>query len=161
MGTSRVILVRFTNFVGIAMTLFIRLRNSCFLFFAILRYNCNRYDEEEARAARDAQERSRSALQRYLFYCNRYMNHMQSLKFEHKLYASVKGKMEEMQHHNMSWIEVSVTLYRWHRINYSLNCFSLIMCFQGAISEKSRRYSMPMQTNVDVHVRVCVLFKKE
>lgn len=32
---------------------------------------------------------------------------MQSLKFEHKLYASVKGKMEEMQHHNMSWIEVS------------------------------------------------------
>lgn len=70
------------------------------------RYNCNRYDEEEAKAARDAQERSRAALQRYLFYCNRYMNHMQSLKFEHKLYASVKGKMEEMQHHNMSWIEV-------------------------------------------------------
>ncbi len=74
------------------------------------RYNCNRYDEEEARAARDAQERSRSALQRYLFYCNRYMNHMQSLKFEHKLYASVKGKMEEMQHHNMSWIEVIAVL---------------------------------------------------
>lgn len=69
-------------------------------------YNCNRYDEEEAKAARDAQERSRSALQRYLFYCNRYMNHMQSLKFEHKLYASVKEKMEEMQQHNMSWIEV-------------------------------------------------------
>lgn len=69
-------------------------------------YNCNRYDEEEARAARDAQERSRAALQRYLFYCNRYMNHMQSLKFENKLYASVKEKMEEMQQHNMSWIEV-------------------------------------------------------
>lgn len=31
---------------------------------------------------------------------------MQSLKFEHKLYASVKLKMEEMQQHNMSWIEV-------------------------------------------------------
>lgn len=69
-------------------------------------YNCNRYEEDEAKAARDAQERSRSALQRYLFYCNRYMNHMQSLKFEHKLYASVKEKMEEMQQHNMSWIEV-------------------------------------------------------
>jgi len=69
-------------------------------------YNCNRFDESEARAARDAQERSRAALQRYLFYCNRYMNHMQSLKFEHKLYASVKDKMEEMQQHNMSWIEV-------------------------------------------------------
>ncbi|KAF6211188.1 hypothetical protein GE061_014303 [Apolygus lucorum] len=69
-------------------------------------YNCNRYDEDEARAARDAQEKSRAALQRYLFYCNRYMNHMQSLKFEHKLYVSVKEKMEEMQQHNMSWIEV-------------------------------------------------------
>ncbi|CAG7833712.1 unnamed protein product [Allacma fusca] len=69
-------------------------------------YNCNRYDESEAKAARDAQEKSRAALQRYLFYCNRYMNHMQSLKFEHKLYASVKEKMEEMQQHNMSWIEV-------------------------------------------------------
>lgn len=80
-----------------------------FLKFVLIlnRYNCNRYDEEEAKAARDAQERSRAALQRYLFYCNRYMNHMQSLKFEHKLYASVKEKMEEMQQHNMSWIEVN------------------------------------------------------
>ncbi|XP_053214930.1 E3 ubiquitin-protein ligase arih1l-like isoform X1 [Panonychus citri] len=69
-------------------------------------YSCNRYDEHEAKAARDAQEKSRAALQRYLFYCNRYMNHMQSLKFEHKLYASIKEKMEEMQQHNMSWIEV-------------------------------------------------------
>ncbi|MPC32186.1 E3 ubiquitin-protein ligase arih1 [Portunus trituberculatus] len=69
-------------------------------------YSCNRYDEDEAKQARDAQEKSRAALQRYLFYCNRYMNHMQSLKFEHKLYASVKEKMEEMQQHNMSWIEV-------------------------------------------------------
>ncbi|CAG5099484.1 Similar to arih1: E3 ubiquitin-protein ligase arih1 (Xenopus laevis) [Cotesia congregata] len=34
-------------------------------------YNCNRYDEEEAKAARDTQQKSRSALQRYLFYCNR------------------------------------------------------------------------------------------
>ncbi|KAF6039830.1 ARIH1 [Bugula neritina] len=47
-----------------------------------------------------------AALQRYLHYCNRYMNHMQSLKFEHKLYAKIKAKMEEMQKHNMSWIEV-------------------------------------------------------
>jgi len=69
-------------------------------------YNCNRYDEDEAKNAREAQEKSRSALARYLFYCNRYMNHMQSLKFEHKLYASVRQKMEEMQQHNMSWIEV-------------------------------------------------------
>jgi len=69
-------------------------------------YNCNRYDEDEAKNNRDQQESSRSALQRYLFYCNRYMNHLQSLKFESKLYAMVKDKMEEMQQHNMSWIEV-------------------------------------------------------
>ena len=31
---------------------------------------------------------------------------VQSLKFESKLYAMVKDKMEEMQQHNMSWIEV-------------------------------------------------------
>merc|ERR1712096_391357 len=31
---------------------------------------------------------------------------MGSLKFESKLYAMVKDKMEEMQQHNMSWIEV-------------------------------------------------------
>ena len=86
---------------------------SCFvqglLLFCLLpfsRYNCNRYDEDEARAARDSQEKSRSALQRYLFYCNRYMNHMQSLRLEHKHYSTVKEKMEEMQQHNMSWIEV-------------------------------------------------------
>ncbi|XP_023338775.1 E3 ubiquitin-protein ligase arih1 isoform X2 [Eurytemora carolleeae] len=69
-------------------------------------YNCNRYDEDEAKNNRDSQEKSRAALQRYLFYCNRYMNHLQSLKFESKLYAMVKDKMEEMQQHNMSWIEV-------------------------------------------------------
>ena len=39
-------------------------------------------------------------------YVFRYMNHLQSLKFESKLYAMVKDKMEEMQQHNMSWIEV-------------------------------------------------------
>ncbi|XP_020898460.1 E3 ubiquitin-protein ligase arih1 [Exaiptasia diaphana] len=69
-------------------------------------YSCNRYDEKEAQSARDSQSRSRAALERYLFYCNRYMNHAQSAKFESKLYAQVKQKMEEMQQHNMSWIEV-------------------------------------------------------
>jgi len=69
-------------------------------------YNCNRFDEDEAKENREGQEKSRAALQRYLFYCNRYMNHLQSLKFESKLYSMVKDKMEEMQQHNMSWIEV-------------------------------------------------------
>ncbi|VDK67073.1 unnamed protein product [Onchocerca ochengi] len=69
-------------------------------------YSCNRFDDTLAKQARDAQERSRAALQRYLHYYNRYMNHQQSLKLEHKLYSIVKSKMEVMQQANMSWIEV-------------------------------------------------------
>ncbi|KFO95266.1 E3 ubiquitin-protein ligase ARIH1, partial [Calypte anna] len=61
---------------------------------------------EEAHPQGREEPPGRAALQRYLFYCNRYMNHMQSLRFEHKLYSQVKQKMEEMQQHNMSWIEV-------------------------------------------------------
>ena len=30
-------------------------------------------------------QKSRQALERYLFYCNRYMNHAQSAKFETKV----------------------------------------------------------------------------
>jgi ariadne-1 len=56
-------------------------------------YNCNRYDEDEAKTNRTAQEDSRGALQRYLFHCNRYMNHLQSLKFESKLYTMVKVRI--------------------------------------------------------------------
>jgi len=69
-------------------------------------YNCNRYDEKDAQQARHAQTKSRAALERYLFYCNRYMNHLQSAKFEQKLYNQVKEKMDAMQEMNMSWIEV-------------------------------------------------------
>ncbi|XP_057308532.1 E3 ubiquitin-protein ligase arih1-like isoform X2 [Hydractinia symbiolongicarpus] len=68
-------------------------------------YNCNRYDEKDAQAARDAQAVSRAALERYLFYCNRYMNHLLSAKFEQKLNNQVKEKMENLQQMNMSWIE--------------------------------------------------------
>ncbi|CAI4223155.1 unnamed protein product [Auanema sp. JU1783] len=69
-------------------------------------YSCNRYDDSNAKKARDAQERSRAALQRYLHYYNRFMNHQASLKLESKLYATVKTKMEFMQQQSMSWIEV-------------------------------------------------------
>lgn len=97
-------------------------------------YNCNRYDEDEAKAARDAQEKLRSSLARYLHYYNRYINHMQSLKFENKLYTCIKEKMEEMQQHNMSWIEVSGT--RVHvqpqkvrlKTNHYIIIHSLVMC---------------------------------
>lgn len=69
-------------------------------------YNCNRFNEDDAKKARDNQEKSRSMLQRYLHYCNRYMNHHHSLKLEQKLDNTIREKMEEMQQHNMSWIEV-------------------------------------------------------
>ena len=66
------------------------------------RYNCNRFNESDARAARDCQQviiivivyftlcislfqSSRAALERYLFYCNRYMNHLRSSRMEHKV----------------------------------------------------------------------------
>ncbi|XP_055377371.1 E3 ubiquitin-protein ligase ariadne-1 [Condylostylus longicornis] len=88
-------------------------------------YNCNRYDEDEAKAARDAQEKLRSSLARYLHYYNRYMNHMQSLKFENKLYASVKYKMEEMQQMQMSWIEVQ---FLKKAVDILCQCRQTLMC---------------------------------
>ncbi|CAJ0578310.1 unnamed protein product, partial [Mesorhabditis spiculigera] len=68
-------------------------------------YSCNRFDDSNSKTARDAQERSRAALQRYLHYYNRYMNHQQSLRLEGKLYAAIKTKMDQLQQHGMSWIE--------------------------------------------------------
>ena len=124
-------------------------------------YNCNRYDEDEARAARDAQERSRAALQRYLFYCNRYMNHMQSLRFEHKLYAAVKEKMEEMQQHNMSWIEVSYFPASIPLDYYQLGYIYFLKIIIGTVSEEGRRYFVPVQANVNVHLRLRLLPKEE
>lgn len=69
-------------------------------------YACNRFDETAAKEARKAQDSSRLALKRYLFYFNRYLNHMQSMRFESRLYESVQTKMEEMQAHGTSWIDV-------------------------------------------------------
>jgi ariadne-1 len=71
---------------------------------AMGRHNCNKFldDDKEKKA-----EKSREQLKRFLHYCNRYMNHSQSLKFESKLYATVEAKMMELQTtYNMSWVEV-------------------------------------------------------
>nr|NP_648392.1 uncharacterized protein Dmel_CG12362, isoform A [Drosophila melanogaster]NP_729606.1 uncharacterized protein Dmel_CG12362, isoform B [Drosophila melanogaster]AOQ12950.1 CG12362-PA [synthetic construct]AAF50159.1 uncharacterized protein Dmel_CG12362, isoform A [Drosophila melanogaster]AAN11912.1 uncharacterized protein Dmel_CG12362, isoform B [Drosophila melanogaster]AAO39642.1 AT17761p [Drosophila melanogaster] len=68
-------------------------------------YSCNRFDEEEAKQARLAQQKYRSSMARYLHYYNRYSNHMQSLKMENKLYSNIQAKMDDMQE-EMSWIEV-------------------------------------------------------
>lgn len=68
-------------------------------------YSCNRYDDDAGKKARDAQERSRAALQRYLHYYNRYSNHHNSLKLERKLFEKVSEKVEQMQQLGFSWIE--------------------------------------------------------
>ncbi|GFT73477.1 e3 ubiquitin-protein ligase ariadne-1 [Nephila pilipes] len=62
---------------------------------------CNRYNEEISRS----KEQSRSALDKYLFYYDRYMNHVKSLKFENELYTFVEEKIEDMQQNNISWNE--------------------------------------------------------
>ncbi|CAF0738209.1 unnamed protein product [Didymodactylos carnosus] len=68
-------------------------------------YNCNRFNEDDAKKARDEQERSRAALQRYLHYYKRYNNHHESLRLESKLLEQVQKRMEILQQ-QMSWIEV-------------------------------------------------------
>lgn len=51
-------------------------------------------------------QKSRAALERYLFYCNRYMNHLQSSRMEAKLHEQVHKKMQELQTLGMTWVEV-------------------------------------------------------
>ncbi|KAH7709902.1 ubiquitin-conjugating enzyme E2-binding protein 1 [Aphelenchoides avenae] len=72
-------------------------RNGC--------YACNNYDETTIKRARNPQERSRAALRRYLHYRNRYTNHQNSLKLEHKILQSVHAKMEQMEQHGFSWTD--------------------------------------------------------
>ncbi|CAJ0846743.1 13545_t:CDS:2 [Entrophospora sp. SA101] len=70
-------------------------------------YNCNRYDEKNSVDARDSQAKSRSSLERYLHYYNRFANHEQSAKLDRELYNKTEKKMEEMQQtSDLSWIEV-------------------------------------------------------
>lgn len=71
------------------------------------------------------------------------MNHLQSLKFESKLYAMVKDKMEEMQQHNMSWIEVkknvlSIYLLLPHRTRPDLKYQQLIFIIFTVSRTKER-----------------------
>jgi len=93
----------------------------------VFRYHCNRFNENDAKAARDAQAKSRAALERYLFYCNRYINHLKSKHMEHKLYEIAEQKMQELQALDMTWIEVD---YLWLHHDLKLNA-------TGSIYEES------------------------
>lgn len=70
-------------------------------------YNCNRYEEKSGADARTAQAKSRSSLERYLHYYNRYANHEQSAKLDKDLYLKTEKKMTSLQSQSgLSWIEV-------------------------------------------------------
>ena len=70
-------------------------------------YNCNRYEEKSGSEARDAQAKSRTSLERYLHYYNRYANHEQSAKLDKDIAAKTEKKMVQLQTASgMSWIEV-------------------------------------------------------
>ncbi|KAH6563825.1 hypothetical protein BSLG_006131 [Batrachochytrium salamandrivorans] len=70
-------------------------------------YSCNRFEEKGSVDARDAQTRSRVALERYLHYYNRYANHDQSAKLDREMYEKMEKKMNHMQDSSeLSWIEV-------------------------------------------------------
>ncbi len=68
-------------------------------------YQCNRFDEADSKNARDEQERSRAALERYLHFFNRYKNHQESLLLEDKLLNQVQKTMEVMEK-QVGWIEI-------------------------------------------------------
>lgn len=70
-------------------------------------YNCNRFEEKSGSEARDAQTKSRTSLERYLHYYNRYANHEQSAKLDKDIAQKTEKKMVQLQSASgMSWIEV-------------------------------------------------------
>ncbi|KAH7155203.1 hypothetical protein B0J13DRAFT_220603 [Dactylonectria estremocensis] len=70
-------------------------------------YNCNRFEEKSGAEARDAQTKSRTSLERYLHYYNRYANHEQSAKLDKDIAHKTEKKMVQLQTASrMSWIEV-------------------------------------------------------
>ena len=67
-------------------------------------HSCNRYAYEEKEKTKES---ARAALQKFLHYCNRFVNHNNSLELENKLFEIAKLKMQQLQdEHKMSWIEV-------------------------------------------------------
>lgn len=78
----------------------------CFELWAKGGHNgCNAFRNEGI--PENIQERSQAALKKYLFYWERYNNHLKSLEFEQKLYESINLKTEEMYESlNMSRNEV-------------------------------------------------------
>uniref|UniRef100_A0A1I8JM45 RBR-type E3 ubiquitin transferase n=1 Tax=Macrostomum lignano TaxID=282301 RepID=A0A1I8JM45_9PLAT len=108
-------------------------------------YNCNRLDisaipllRRGASGARPpAAGAVRNYLSRYLHYYDLYMNHLKSLEFEARLQETVHSKMDEMQYHGLSWIEVK---FLRDAVAVLCNCRRVLMyTYVPAISRKSSR----------------------
>ncbi|KAJ1800585.1 hypothetical protein LPJ59_000981 [Coemansia sp. RSA 2399] len=70
-------------------------------------YNCNRFNEDSSKGARESVSKARLSLERYIHYYTRYNNHEQSAKLARKLLATTEKNMEQMQRElALSWIEV-------------------------------------------------------
>ncbi|KAJ3031995.1 UNVERIFIED_CONTAM: hypothetical protein HDU68_009096 [Siphonaria sp. JEL0065] len=66
-------------------------------------HNCSQYVDPQTTSAK---EKSRSVLERYLHYFNRYAIHDQSLKLDKKLSEKIEAKVLEIQKNSdLSWIE--------------------------------------------------------
>ncbi|EGU75386.1 hypothetical protein FOXB_14091 [Fusarium oxysporum f. sp. conglutinans Fo5176] len=62
-------------------------------------YNCNRYEEKSGSEARDAQAKSRTSLERYLHYYNRYANHEQSAKLDKDIAQKTEKRWFSFRQH--------------------------------------------------------------
>lgn len=70
---------------------------SCMDHFKNYGHRCSQYNMEKLKSAKNGKLKVKLLRERYLHYYHRYMNHMQSLKFEKKLYESLKREMEQMR----------------------------------------------------------------
>uniref|UniRef100_A0A914DAU9 RBR-type E3 ubiquitin transferase n=1 Tax=Acrobeloides nanus TaxID=290746 RepID=A0A914DAU9_9BILA len=70
-------------------------------------YNCNRYNENDSK---DLKHQGRAAVERYLHYYNRFINHQNSLKLEDKLKGEVQRQMKFLQDQGFSFIETCFML---------------------------------------------------
>ncbi|CAG0886605.1 unnamed protein product [Cyprideis torosa] len=86
-------------------------------------YHCTRFKEDEVVTEKSA---SRLVLERYLFFCHRFMNHRQSRKLESRLYAVMRKKKDDLQRENkdVSWVEVQ---YLTKAVDILLACRTVLM----------------------------------
>ena len=88
-------------------------------------YNCNLFNESKAKQIKDSQSNQRKALERFMFYWTRFMNHKQSLKFENELKSTVNSKMRQMQDKlQMTWVEVQ---FMKRAVDVLCNCRQTLM----------------------------------